>query len=268
MNSNFDMFNFNEGDFQIFLNNENLIRKTITFLQLSDKYNNFHYYIDFILKKLEHNYNDEGKRISIKNIELILNDECKSANENSIYLKYLNDKTNKNIFNYLKNNKIIYISIGYYLKTDYGEIDHVLGITLDFNKNQYYLLDSSCDAENPIILYEMTKKITEYFNEKLNLNINIKPFIPKLETLKFTTESIQGNYGLCSIWIQYSFFIHMKNSNIKYKSIFKELIKYKQYERDNLILKFMLYTYTYNKNQIESSISLNNESIEIPHFTF
>lgn len=60
----------------------------------------------------------------------------------------------------------------------------------------------------------------------------------------------------------------MKNSNIKYKSIFKELIKYKQYERDNLILKFMLYTYTYNKNQIESSISLNNESIEIPHFTF
>jgi len=251
--------------FSKYYNDDILVKKTIHFIALSMYYNNFQ-----IINKVCSDIN-YSVCIDFNDNILYSKGECLPDVVKNLISK-TNEDANKILLDCIISEQNVHIKLGYSGRRKNEktyEIEHAIGIYLDFKNDKYYLLDSSIKIGNEI-RFERNKIIAKlfgnYLNNEFGLKINIKPFYIK-ETNKcyFIEGSVQGSSGTCSIWTYYSILTHLQNPKMKYFNIYKELIKYTQEERNNLILRFLYHFYTNFKKTIDQWKKY--EDIEIPKYT-
>lgn len=267
-NFGLNIHGFPDINFKKYYNDHILVKKTINFLSSSVYFNEYSIIsdecssINYIVC-----YDPDNN---------ILYDNGCPVEENISYIdiyKKANKKSIEKLLKCVKSNRSVHIRLGYTTKRkneNTYSLYHVITIFLNFKNNKYYLLDSSIRSSNEIRFERnaaIAKLFSKYLNDKLHkskvfLKINIKPFTKMTHKCDW---SLQGSSGTCSVWTNYMILSHLQNPEMKYLDIYKELLKYTQEERDNLLLRFMYFIYSKYKKIIDTWVY--DESTDIPKYT-
>ena len=252
-----------DNNFIKYCNDQILIKKTINFLSSSVYFNEYS-----IIP-------DECSSINYivcfdPDNNILYDDGCPDEENTSFrdIFKRENKNSIKKLLNCIKSKRNVHIRLGYETKRkneNTYSLQHVVSIFLDFKNNKYYLLDSSIRSSNEIRFTRnaaIAKLFSIYLNSKLNTKINIKPFTKMTYSCDW---SLQGSSGTCAVWTNYMILSHLQNPEMKYLDIYKELLKYSQEERNNLLLRFMYFIYSTNKKIIDTWEYVENT--EIPKYT-